>query len=71
MKVIPHSANNVKACEEGGGGNRISEDQIKNYLSSTLGDAPRPKWGVPDGWGAYLAGKCQTLTLISKDHLNF
>lgn len=57
MKVIPHSAKNIKACEEGGGGNRISEEQIKCYLHSTVGDAPQPRWGVPEGWGDYLAGK--------------
>ena len=43
---------------EGGGGNRISEEQIKAYLDATLGEAPRPSWGVPQGWGAYLAGDC-------------
>lgn len=57
MKIIPHSAHNIKVCDEGGGGNRISEDQIKIYLTETLGDAPQPKWGVPEGWGSYLAGK--------------
>ena len=56
VKVIPQSVNNIKACDESGGGNRISEEQIKHYLSSTLGDAPQPRWGVPNGWGAYLAG---------------
>jgi len=57
VKVIPHSNSNIRACDEGGGGNRISEDQIKHYLQSTLGSAPRPTWGVPDGWGSYLAGE--------------
>ena len=57
MKVIPQSIGNIKSCDESGGGNRISEDQIKFYLSATLGDAPQPSWGVPNGWGAYLAGQ--------------
>ena len=56
MKVIPQSIDNIKSSEEGGGGNRISEEQIKAYLEATLGEAPRPQWGVPDGWGSYLAG---------------
>ncbi|KAK9846401.1 hypothetical protein WJX81_003049 [Elliptochloris bilobata] len=55
VKVIPHSVGLVSLMEEGGGGNRISEEQIKLYLSSTLGDAPRPEWGVPGGWGTYLS----------------
>lgn len=55
MQVIPHSISYV-ALEEGGGGNRISEEQIKSYLNNVLGEAPRPEWGVPGGWGAYLSG---------------
>lgn len=39
-----------------GGGNRVSEDQIKEYLRYTLGEAPQPEWGLPNGWGTYLAG---------------
>jgi hypothetical protein len=33
----------------------VSESEIKTYLHSVLGSAPRPEWGLPDGWGAYLA----------------
>jgi hypothetical protein len=40
-----------------GGGNRISEERIKYVLDSTRGEAPRPAWGVPQGWGEYLAGE--------------
>lgn len=56
VKIIPHSAGFLSTAEEGGGGNRISEDRIKFFLDSTLGEAPRPTWGVPQGWGVYLAG---------------
>ena len=56
VQVIPHSVGLVTIGEGDGGGNRISEEQIKLYLNSTLGDAPRPEWGVPGGWGAYLSG---------------
>ena len=57
VQVIPQSSSNVTTPEgEGGGGNRISEEQIKSYLEATLGEAPRPSWGVPQGWGNYLAG---------------
>ncbi len=56
VKLIPHSVEHIANSEEGGGGNRISEEQIKIYLDSTLGEAPRPTWGIPNGWGDYVAG---------------
>lgn len=56
VKIIPQSVKFISIADEGGGGNRISEDQIKSYLDNTMGDAPRPQWGVPQGWGKYLAG---------------
>ena len=59
VKIIPHSVTFLASAEEGGGGNRISEERIKYFLDSTLGEAPRPSWGVPQGWGEYLAGKRQ------------
>jgi hypothetical protein len=56
VKIFPHSVNLISNTEESGGGNRISEDQIKNYLESALGEAPMPAWGVPtSGWNGYLA----------------
>ena len=55
LQILPHSIAHIGVAEEAGGGNRISEDQIKNYLQRTLGEAPEPKWGVPGGWFAYLA----------------
>ena len=57
VKIIPHSITFLASAEEGGGGNRISEERIKYFLDCTLGEAPRPSWGVPQGWGEYLAGK--------------
>lgn len=30
--------------------------RCRSYLANTLGDAPYPQWGVPQGWGNYLAG---------------
>lgn len=59
VKIIPHSIAYLAVSDEGGGGNRISEDQIKNFLDKTLGEAPRPAWGVPNGWGYYLSGACR------------
>ena len=56
VKIIPHSITFLASAEEGGGGNRISEERIKYFLDCTLGEAPRPSWGVPQGWGEYLAG---------------
>lgn len=45
------------AATSQGGGNRVSEDQIKEYLRYNLGEAPIPEWGLPDGWGSYLSGR--------------
>ena len=59
VKIIPHSMAYISTAEEGGGGNRISEEQIKSYLENTLGEAPRPAWGCPGGWGAYISGALQ------------
>ena len=56
VKVIPQSAPQIMNSDEGGGGNRISEEQIKSFLENTLGEGPRPAWGVPQGWGGYLSG---------------
>ena len=55
--MIPHSVALISSSEEGGGGNRISEDQIKSYLDNALGEAPRPAWGLPGGWGDYCSSK--------------
>lgn len=54
-KMMPTSQSNLLIGDESGGGNRISEEQIKRYLDATLGEAPKPAWGLPDGWGQYLA----------------
>jgi len=35
---------------------QVQADQIKIYLAATLGDAPKPDWGLKLGWGQYLAG---------------
>jgi hypothetical protein len=37
-----------------GGGNRLSERQIRDFLEF-LGDAPEPEWGLPEGWGTYIS----------------
>jgi hypothetical protein len=55
LQLLPQSIGLVAAGDEIGGGNRISEEQIKSYLDRTLGQAPRPAWGMPYGWNAYLA----------------
>jgi len=54
VKIIPQSFPFLATTEDGGG-NRISEEQIKFYLDKTLGSAPRPDWGLPKGWGHYVA----------------
>lgn len=63
VKLLPDSQRYLMA-EEGGGGNRVSEEQIKGYLQSVLLAAPHepetdappfPEWGLSQGWGEYLA----------------
>lgn len=61
VKLMPSSQCFLSVVDEGGGGNRVSEDQIRAYIKATLGDGrdggpPQPEWGLPNGWGAYLAG---------------
>ena len=55
LKLLPQSAAHVSGTADDGGGNRLSEDQIKAYLAATLGEAPPPPWGLPEGWPSYLA----------------
>ena len=68
VKIIPHSVTFLASAEEGGGGNRISEERIKYFLDCTLGEAPRPSWGVPQGWGEYLAGEAGPLQASAHAH---
>eukprot|EP00955_Chlamydomonas_euryale_P105919 365668-Chlamydomonas_euryale.AAC.6 len=55
VKLMPASSGILSNADEGGGGNRVSEGQIKEYMTRVLGDAPKPTWGMPSGWGAYLS----------------
>lgn len=58
VKLFPQSMIFLKMGEEGGG-NRVSETQIREYLYNTLGvECPQPEWGLPQGWGHYIAGEC-------------
>jgi hypothetical protein len=54
-KLMPNSEIYLRLGGDDNGGNRVSEDQIRNYLSTSLGEAPQPEWGLPQGWGQYLA----------------
>lgn len=68
VKLIP--ASSVFISEDNGGGNRVSEEQIREYLRATLGDgAPQPEWGLPRGWGQYLADLLAWATgsVVTKD----
>lgn len=50
--------NLVRQEEEKGGGNKITEQQIKGYLKQILGpDCPQPTWGLPNGWGDFIASE--------------
>jgi hypothetical protein len=55
VKIFPQSIALIGNTDEAGGGNRISEEQIKNYIEKCLGEGPRPTWGVPNGWQGYMA----------------
>lgn len=62
VKVMPRSTNILYgdgpdngSGDGGGSGNKVNNSQIRNYLTVALGEAPEPPWGVPLGWGAYLA----------------
>lgn len=63
LKLFPHSAHLIPSLEEYGGANRITETQIREYLSQLLGnEAPHPEWGVPHQWYAYIAELFQWCT---------
>jgi hypothetical protein len=36
---------------------QVQADDIKVYIAATLGEAPKPDWGLKNGWGQYLAGE--------------
>lgn len=47
-KLMPHSEPYLRVGgEDTNGGNRVSEEQIRNYLATSLGEAPQPEWGLP------------------------
>lgn len=47
-KLMPHSEPLLRVGrEDANGGNRVSEEQIRNYLAKSLGEAPQPEWGLP------------------------
>ena len=47
-KLMPHSEPFLRVGgEDANGGNRVSEEQIRNYLAKSLGEAPQPEWGLP------------------------
>ncbi|MEW5311750.1 MAG: hypothetical protein WDW38_003437 [Sanguina aurantia] len=35
---------------------KVNNNQIRLYLTNALGDMLQPPWGVPLGWGSYVAG---------------
>ncbi|KXZ47052.1 hypothetical protein GPECTOR_38g289 [Gonium pectorale] len=63
VKLMPESSRFLTVPDEGGGGNRVKEEHIKDYLNKVLGrshDAsdetpPYPEWGLSSGWAAYLS----------------
>ncbi|MEW5315231.1 MAG: hypothetical protein WDW38_006677 [Sanguina aurantia] len=52
----PQMANQDNATKvKEGCGNKVNRDQIHAYLTNALGEMQEPAWGVPLGWGAYVA----------------
>lgn len=68
VKLVPESSlyapgGGASADDVGGGSNRVSEDQIKAFFRAILApEAPQPVWGLPDGWGSYVAELVTWLT---------
>ncbi len=59
-KIIPHSTVYISTGEEGVSIRDPTAAQISSYLNNTLGEAPRPAWGCPGGWGTYLSSALAT-----------
>ena len=55
IKIFPQTYETLAVVQHGHPNSRSSEEDIKDYLHGVLGEAPRPEWGLPDGWGSYLA----------------
>jgi len=55
IKIFPQTYETLAVVQHGHANSRSSEEDIKDYLHGVLGEAPRPEWGLPDGWGSYLA----------------
>ncbi|EFJ52340.1 hypothetical protein VOLCADRAFT_86669 [Volvox carteri f. nagariensis] len=63
VKLMPESSRFLTVPDEGGGGNRVKEEHIKDYLNKVLGRSqdlrddgpPYPDWGLVNGWAAYLS----------------
>jgi hypothetical protein len=57
IKIIPQSEVYFHARDQDdSGGNKVTEKEIRTFLSTSLGEAPQPVWSLPDGWGQYIAG---------------
>ncbi len=54
-------------------GNRVSEQDIHDYIDDLLGsgsgvdEPPKPEWGVPKGWADFLASESLSLFLSLSD----
>jgi hypothetical protein len=67
VKLMPESSRFLTVPDEGGGGNRVKEEHIKDYLNKVLGRSqdsrddtpPYPDWGLVNGWAAYLSGRAR------------
>ena len=75
LQVLPQSANIMSGIlgaganedsNESARGNRVTEDQIKDYMRYALGtECPQPEWGLPQGWGLFMAGARRVSRVVS------
>jgi hypothetical protein len=70
VKLIPSSLRLLNVESAGGGGsNHVSVEQINEYFRNTLGnECPQPEWGLPQGWGTYLACKAYKKAMLLLVH---
>lgn len=49
---------------------QVNKCQVSTYLSKALGEMAEPPWGVPLGWGSYVAGEVDACTQLCASTYN-
>lgn len=47
---------------------QVNKGQIQTYLANTLGEMAEPPWGLPLGWGSYIAALFTWVLGLSAEH---